>query len=351
MKHSTLAYLLLILLTACGSKENEQAAILKGEIKGLGNDTLYLYGADDMYSRMDTLPVTEDKFSATLHPDTLVATWLLLPDGTQHPLFIDKGSRLQLKGSAAEPDFLEITGSAPNEELTRFRQTLKGLGKPSEKVLEQKAQEFINSHPSSLASIYLLEKYFVQKSQPDYHRIKQLIEPMTGELKDRPFIDNLLTLIQEEEKVAVGKSAPYFRLPDRKGKQITRADFKEKYLLIHFWASWDTVSRDSNAIYRRIYRQEEKNKQFAMLGISLDIYKSRWEQAVDNDTLKWDQACNLSGWNGDIIKQFSIRSLPANVLLSPSGRIEGRNISEAALRKKLQEIKEKEEAKKKSKRK
>lgn len=101
---------------------------------------------------------------------------------------------------------------------------------------------------------------------------------MTGELKDRPYIDGLLDRIQEEEKAATGKTAAYFRLPNAEGKQITRSNFKDQYLLIHFWASWDTVSRDSNAVYRRIYRKGQKNKKFALLGISLDLNKDNWKR-------------------------------------------------------------------------
>ena len=84
------------------------------------------------------------------------------------------------------------------------------MGKPSEKVLEEKAGKFINEHHSSLASIYLLDKYFAQKEKPDYTLIKQLTEHMTGELKDRPYIDGLLDRIQEEEKAATGKTAAYY---------------------------------------------------------------------------------------------------------------------------------------------
>ena len=160
---------------------------------------------------------------------------------------------------------------------------------------------------------------------------------MTGELKDRPYIDGLLDRIQEEEKAATGKTATYFRLPNAEGKQITRSNFKDQYLLIHFWASWDTVSRDSNAVYRRIYKKEQKNKKFALLGISLDLNKDNWKKAIETDTLKWEQACDLSGWEIGVVKQLAIRTLPANVLLSPSGRIEGKNLSEAAIEKKLKE--------------
>lgn len=42
---------------------------------------------------------------------------------------------------------------------------------------------------------------------------------MTGGLKDRPYVDELLDLIQEEEKVSVGKTIPYVNLPNAKVHQ------------------------------------------------------------------------------------------------------------------------------------
>ena len=191
MKKIYLAYLLLIILSACGSK-NTNSVYLNGEIKGLGNDTLYIYGTDKFYNRMDTLLVKDDKFSATLTTDTLVSTWLQFSDGTEYPLYLNKGDKIKIKGSAAELTSLEITGNAPNEELTAFQKELKGLSTPSEKALEEKAEAFINSHPSSLVSIYLLEKYFVQKPQPDFSLIKEMTEHMTGGLKDRPYVASCL---------------------------------------------------------------------------------------------------------------------------------------------------------------
>ena len=179
MKKIYLAYLLLIILSACGSK-NTNSVYLNGEIKGLGNDTLYIYGTDKFYNRMDTLLVKDDKFSATLTTDTLASTWLQFSDGTEYPLYLDKGDNIKIKGSAAELTSLEIMGNVPNEELTAFQKELKGLSTPSEKALEEKAEAFINSHPSSLVSIYLLEKYFVQKPQPDFSLIKEMTEYMTG---------------------------------------------------------------------------------------------------------------------------------------------------------------------------
>ena len=351
MKNSYFVYFLLIILSACNDKKSGTAS-LNGEIKGLGNDTIYIYGVDEMYDRMDTLLVENDKFSKTVSLDTLIAARLLFSDGTQYPFFMDEGNKIQIKGSAAELNSLEISGNTPNEEFSAFQKELKGLGTPSEKVLEDKAGKFINEHHSSLVSIYLLDKYFVQKEKPDYAQIKKLTEHMTGELKDRPYIDELLNHIQEEEKAAIGKTAPYFRIPNPKGKQINRSNFKDQYLLIHFWASWDTVSRDSNAVYRRIYKQERKNKKFALLGVSLDMNKDTWQKAIKADTLEREQVCDFSGWNAEIVKQLAIKTLPANILLNPFGKIEGKDMTEEAIKKKLKEIEntEKEKQQNKSKR-
>lgn len=349
MKNIYLVSLLAIILSACGGK-NPDTAQLNGEIEGLGNDTLYLYGADRMYDRIDTLLVANGKFSHTLVPDTLVATWLLFADGSRYPLFVDKGNKIHIKGSAAKLNSLEISGNVPNEELSAFQKELEEAGTLSEKLLEEKAGKFIGEHPSSLVSIYLLDKYFVQKEKADYEQIKRLTEQMTGEVKDRPYIEELLKRIQEEEKAAIGKTIAYFRLPNAEGKPISRSDFKDQYLLIHFWASWDTVSRDSNAVYRRIYRSEEKNKKFSLLGISLDLDKARWQKAVEADTLKWEQACDLAGWNAELVKQLAIKRLPANVLLSPFGKIEGKDLSEREIEQKLKEIQEEEERKERTKR-
>lgn len=349
MKKLCLLYLLCIVLSACGGKDPDSIR-LSGEIKGLADDTLYIYGADRYYDRMDTLPVKNDKFSATLAADTLVNAILLFPDGTEHPLFLNKGNKIHIKGSMAEIASLQINGNTPNEELSRFNQDLKGLGTPSDKALEEKAETFIKEHPSSLVSIYLLDKYFVQKPQIDLNYIKQLADRMTGELKDRPYMEALLKRIEEEEKVAVGKTAPYFKMRNAEGKEIARTNFKDQYLLLHFWASWDTLSREKNAIYRRIYKDEQKNKNFALIGISLDLDKKTWKEVIESDTLKWEQTCDFSGWNGETVKQFAISTLPTNLLLNPTGRIEGRDLDETAIKEKLKEIEQKEKEKKEAER-
>lgn len=352
MRKSMILYMLLASLTACHN--NSQETNIQGEIKGLGNDTLYLYGNDGNYERIDTIITENGKIDYTLQIDTVTSTLLLINNKTtQVPLFLNKNEKITIQGNASDLDFLTIGGNTPNEEYTAFQQTLKGLGKPSDKVLEEKVEEFIRNHHSSLVSIYLLNKYFVQKETPDYAKINSLIELMAGNLQDNPVIEQIRTYSEQVEKIVVGKSAPFFSLPNVKGEKITRTDkFKDKYLLIHFWASWDSLSMKTNAKLRKINRDYKKNKKFGMLGISLDIDKKAWKETIKRDTLNWEQVCDFSGLNSGTVTQYAILSLPTNVLIDPNGSIVARSIQGDSLANKLKEVlktaEEKETAKKKN---
>lgn len=351
MRKSTILCMLLACLTGCHNSNQETS--IQGEIKGLENDTLYLYGTDGSYEQMDTIIAPNGKIDYTLKVDTITSMMLLLNNRTvQVPLFLDKKEKITIQGNANAIDFLTLGGNSANEEYTAFQQALKGLGKPSDKVLEEKAEDFIRNHHSSLVSIYLLNKYFVQKETPDYAKINSLIELMAGNLQDNPAIEQIRTYAEQVEKVTVGRSAPYFSLPNAKGEKITRTgQFKDKYLLINFWASWNEQSLGLNAQLRKIYRDNKKNKKFGMLGISLDIDKEAWEEAIKRDTLNWEQVCDFTGLNAETVTQYAVLTLPVNVLIDPNGNIVARGIQGDSLVNKLKEVLKTAEEKKATKKK
>ncbi len=336
MKKNYLYCLMLIFLASCGGKKSGNT-VIEGEIRGLSNDTIYMYGADKMYDRTDTILIREGKFSANLQIDTLVETMLLFPDGTEYPLFLNKGDGLHINGSAGNLSFIDVKGTALNEELSNFNKEIKNI--TSQSIRAEKVEKYIKSHPTSLVSIYLLDHYFVQIPNPDIKKIKSLIEPMTGGLKDRPYIEKLLNEIQDDDKLSIGTTLPYFYLHNTKDKSISLSNFSGQYMLIHFWASWDKNSRETNKTYRDLYKKELKNKNFTLLGISLDTDKLEWREAINKDSLKWEQASDLSGWNGTVVKQFAIQSLPTNILVNPSGMIIGKNLNTTEIREKIKEPK------------
>lgn len=327
----------ILLLTACKNEPNDWAS-LKGFVQGLGNDTIYLYGTDRLFNHVDTIPVEGDKFAIEVKVDTLVSAWLRFGDGTEFPIFLDKMDRIEINGSAGKLGELNVKGNPANDELALFFQELAGKEQLSEQEAESMAEDFIEKHPSSLASIYVLDRFFVQQSEPDFQKIAELVGRMAGNLKDRLYMEQLQEYLDAYEKAAVGKIVSFFQIPGVDGKNIRRADFKDKYLLVYFWASWNARCKEMNRTIRELYRDKKYRKKFDVLGISLDIDKRCWLNVIEADTLDWTQACDFKGWNGSVVSQFAVRQLPANVLLAPNGRVEGRNLTREQIEQKLIEI-------------
>lgn len=340
MKKSSILILMIICLTGC--KKNSNDVNITGEIKGLGTDTLYMYGMDDSYDRIDTIYAENDHFSYTTKVDTITSAYLLLKDEIEYPIYLDKGNKIKIKGDTINLNHLTINGNIYNEEFTNFRKEMETLADSVTITVEEKAEEFIKQHPSSYVSIYLLDKYFVQKEAPDFTKIKNLIELMTGVLQDKPYIERLNETIPQLEKSMIGKYAPFFSLPNAKGEKITRSSepFKQKNLLINFWASWnDSISNNqSNSELREIYKTYKKSKHLGMLGISFDVDKQEWKDAIKRDTLEWEQVCDFSGFNSEVAKLYSIKNIPTNVLLSTDGKILAKDLQGEELKQRLKEI-------------
>lgn len=297
---------------------------------------------DEICDRIDTIFVKDDKFSYSSPIDTITSAFLLIRNQTEYPIFLDKGNKIKIKGDISNPEALTIDGNKYNQEFTVFQKELNELDTLSEQVLEQKAEEFIKQHHSSFVSLYLLDKYFVQKDSPDFNKIKKLIEVMAGILQDKLYIERLNESISQAEKTEIGKYAPFFSLPNVKGVKITRSseDFKKKNLLINFWASWnDSVSNyRSNSELKELYKKYKKNKYIGMLGISFDVNKEQWKDAIKQDTLDWEQVCDFGGLNSETAKQYSVQQIPANILLSADGKILAKNLHGEELKKKIEEV-------------
>lgn len=341
MKQITLLCLLAILSAACGKKAPVQSVTLAGEISGDGaSDTILLLGNDRQYNRMDTFVLKEGRFSATLEVDTFVETTLLFADGSTYPLFMGKGDKIRLRGSADRLPRLEVSGNAANEQLTAFYRSLTDSAAAIRSFADEQraAENFIKQNPASFACIPLLRTYFARQTDPDYARIERLINSLTGELRDNPYVEWLYKRAQECDKLHTGKPAPYFRLRDNEGNSVIRSDYRDRFLLVHFWASWDSLSRSNNAMYRRLYKQIKKEKQFSLLGVSLDVDSERWKEVLKTDTLLWKQVCDFGGWSGEAAKQFAIQRLPANILINPQGVIEAKDMDEHAIEAKIKEV-------------
>jgi peroxiredoxin len=139
-------------------------------------------------------------------------------------------------------------------------------------------------------------------------------------------------------KFLIGKTAPDFVQQSPDGKSIRLSDFRGKYVLLDFWASWCIPCRRDNPNLVKAYASFNK-KGFEIIGISLDQEKNDWKSAIRQDGLNWVHVSDLKGWNNNVSRNlYKIKSVPANYLIDPKGIIIAKNLRGEQLMIKLKEL-------------
>lgn len=331
-----LLFILTILTVLTGCRKSTDDAHISGAISGLGNDTIYLFNEFGNENLIDTIFVNKDKFAYDIPVDTLSIYMLLFKDGTEYPLFLNRRDRLEITGNANALDALEVEGSAPNEALTHFEKTvlLNDSLNTAEKL--RSVEAYIRQNSTSIVSVYLLDRYFAQQPSPDYRKIKDLISSLSGIMQDQPVIEFINERIDMLDKTGGSRSAPFFNVPDAEGTKITRASkFADKYLILTFWASWSDSCKENNRQLRALQKQFKKDESLGILGISLDVDRDAWLNAIESDTLDWVNASDLAGFNSNLVTSFGISSLPTNYLISPTGIVLLKGVTPDSIAKRL----------------
>ena len=124
----------------------------------------------------------------------------------------------------------------------------------------------------------------------------------------------------------VGQEAPGFEIKTTDDKTIQLADYRGKYVLLDFWATWCGPCVEETPNLKAVYEQFGKREDFVMIGLSLDQDKEKPIAYAKEKGTQWIDGF-LGDWGKDeVTKKYGVRGIPSIWLIGPDGKVVARGL-------------------------
>ncbi|MEO6489035.1 MAG: TlpA disulfide reductase family protein [Ferruginibacter sp.] len=376
MKKCLLIFIIIIACTSCDQRQQKGRFKISGEMKNVPEQKIYLeqlYFSQKEPDLLDTGVLKNGKFEMSaianeeglfrvrlektqlgfvfindqpdirIYADSSIASWDAITYNTPAN---NKLKNFLKECTARFTKYQEVSSRTANGSTVNDNLAIEDNRKLKE--LDESFKSFIIRTINSTTDPVLAMFAFGYTRNADQ---KQILDIVSGLKKKFPRHEGVRSLITEYERsikqqsqreaqtstLPIGSMAPDFTMNDIKGKPFSLSQLKGKYVLIDFWASWCGPCRSENPNLVAAYNRY-KDKNFTILGVSLDEDKDAWLKAIKADDLSWNHISDLKGWMSEASALYGFDGIPYNVLIDPEGKIIASSLRGSDLDIKLSEV-------------
>lgn len=369
--------LIFLIAAATGCRNNKQQLTILGDIEGMPAQAVYLkeLGIDDKIVVLDS-GRTNEKGHFELKAEALEpGIYQVIFEQGKFLLFSsNEGATIKVTANWRDLNDYKVSGSGSSASLAGFIKVINahmqdintlGIIMDSMRVqgkdsMMQNARSELRANQDQLTAYieryadttqYLPNALFAVRIlnpvvEKDY--ITAFTQSLDRRFPNQPQAQDFTRryqqfMAQQEQMSApaqgpdVGAAAPEIALPSPDGSTVKLSAMRGKYVLVDFWASWCPPCRAENPNIVAAY-QQYKNKNFDILGVSLDDDKDAWQKAITKDNLTWHHVSDLKRWESAPARVYNVQSIPTNFLVDPNGVIIARDLRGPALQQKLSEL-------------
>lgn len=256
------------------------------------------------------------------YQEVMMANLLVFADGGMmtRTIYLEDGV-VHVKAGKKLSDAI-LTAGPLNKEWDAWQQK---HGQDLKKLNIADVAAYVQQHPSSPLSLDLL----IYDSERR-HLLYPLLKELDVSIRELERAKRYSRFVESELTLRPGGIAPDFTVQDPGGSSWKLSDYRGKYVLIDFWASWCKPCRAAIPELTEVYNKY-KDKGFTILGVSIDKNARDWINAVEADKVPWKQGSDVQGEQGEVARLYRISYVPLLFLLDPEGRIIGGNDFEKVL--------------------
>ncbi len=326
IKTMALGVLAMMAVTSC--TEEKKGYTINGEISDVKEGMVYLKKyVEKSFVDVDSAVIIDGKFKFEGVVSEALAHGLTTQKESRRPLvfFLDN-------------DVMDVTLNESDKKLVVAGSPVNDIYMANAPIVRSKGyslDSLLMVHPASPVSAYFIVKDFAYKlNLEDMMAVRAKLD---ASLNGTSYVEQIESMIARMEKVQVGSEAPDFTLPDVDGNPVSLSSFRGKYVLVDFWAAWCPDCRKENPNIVSAW-EKYKNKNFTVLGVSLDRNRDQWLAAIEKDKLAWTQVSDLKYWSSDAAVLYCIRWIPMSFLIDPEGKIVAIGLEGDELHNKLEEL-------------